>query len=275
MVTSRGCPGTCTFCYTKTMWGYKWTSRSAEKVVEEIEWLRDIDPRVGGVIFDDDLFAGDPRRIARFSDLLQERHLDIAWNCEIRAKDVRPELVDQMKRGGCRELLLGVESGSQKLLDSLCKGLKVEEIEEAFRIAHEGGLEAVAMLMVGVPGETAEDFRRTRELLRRIRPDGYYFSLYIPAPGTKFIEVAKAHGFEEPKDLEGWAEMGTFSMADYERRSYSSVPKAKVEALIASEQKRIRREKNMTALRSDPIGAIGRTIVRGLGGEPRSPPSDR
>jgi len=97
MVTSRGCPGTCAFCYTKNMWGYRWTSRSADKVIEEIQLIKSLDQRLNAIIFDDDLFAGDPKRIASFCDLLLSRKMDIKWNCEIRAKDITRELVKKMK----------------------------------------------------------------------------------------------------------------------------------------------------------------------------------
>ncbi len=262
MVTSRGCPGTCAFCYTKSMWGYRWTSRSAEKVVEEIQLIMKVDPRITAFIFDDDLFAGDPKRIFDFSELLISRGMDIKWNCEIRAKDITRELVIKMKAAGCQELLLGVETGSQRLLDKLCKGVRVEKIMEAFEIMHQEGMKAIAMLMVGLPGETMEDFKATDKLLRRIKADGFYFSLYIPSPGTAFLEESKSHGFEEPKDLNGWAGMGEFNVEAYESRSLSKVPKNKVDAMINREQRRVRRNQNWISFRNDPAGAMARTMIR-------------
>ena len=267
MVTSRGCPGTCAFCYTKNMWGYRWTSRSAEKVVEEIQLVRQLDPRIGAIIFDDDLFAGDPKRITSFCDLLLSKGIDIKWNCEIRAKDITRELLKKMKSAGCEELLLGVESGSQRILDKLCKGVKIEKIIEAFEIAHQEGMKAIAMLMIGLPGETMEDFKATDELLRKIKADGFYFSLFIPSPGTAFLEEAKAYGFEEPKDLSGWISMGNWDVEVYDTRSLSKVPKKLVEDMIGREQRRLKRDHSWAAFRGDPAGAIVRTTKRKLSGK--------
>jgi anaerobic magnesium-protoporphyrin IX monomethyl ester cyclase len=267
MVTSRGCPGTCAFCYTKNMWGYRWTSRSAEKVVAEIQLIMKLDPRITAFIFDDDLFAGDPGRITDFCDLLISRRMDIKWNCEIRARDITVGLVRKMKAAGCEELLLGVETGSQRLLDKLCKGVRIEKILEAFEISHQEGMKAIAMLMVGLPGETMEDFNATDDMLRKIKADGFYFSLYIPSPGTAFLEESKNYGFEEPKDLNGWAEMGNFSVEAYDGRSLSKVPRKYVDAMIHRELQRVRRNHNWAAFRSDPAGAILRATKRKLSAE--------
>jgi len=149
-------------------------------------------------------------------------------------------------------------------LDKLCKGVKVERFLEAFRIAHQEGVKAIAMLMIGLPGETMEDFKATDVLLREIKADGFYFSLYIPSPGTAFLEESKNFGFKEPKDLKGWAEMGSFDVAAYEARSLSNVPKKQVDAMITREERRVRRNQDWAALRNDPAGAVVRITKRKL-----------
>ena len=265
MVTSRGCPGTCSFCYTKTMWGYKWTSRSAAKVVEEIQTLRELEPRVGAIIFDDDLFAGDVKRILEFCRLLREKGLDIAWNCEIRARDIKEPLVQEMKAAGCVELLVGVETGSDRLLKTVLKGVRKEDIVEAFRIIHRAGVQGNAMLMVGMPGETLKDFEDTEKLLRELEADGFYFSLFLPTPGTEYFEVAKAHGFKEPANLEEWATLGGYGISSYPQRSLSEVPWEMVQKMIAREAKRARYRAYRQAVKKDPLGAVSRGIRRKTG----------
>ena len=95
LITSRGCPGNCTFCYTKVMWGYKWTALSPERMVEEIELVRSIDPSIGAFIINDDLFSLETRRVSRFCTLLKEKGIDILWNCEMRADTVGPDLYER------------------------------------------------------------------------------------------------------------------------------------------------------------------------------------
>ncbi|MEM0449189.1 MAG: radical SAM protein [Methanomassiliicoccales archaeon] len=267
MVTSRGCPGTCSFCYTKNMWGYRWTSRSATKVVEEIQHLMSLEPRVGAIIFDDDLFAGDVKRIKEFCRLLRERNIDILWNCEIRARDVSQDLVREMKEAGCVELLIGVETGSDRLLSTVLKGVKKEDIIRAFEITHAAGLKGNAMLMVGLPGETMEDFEQTEAMLRKLEADGFYFSMFLPTPGTEYLEVAKQFGFKEPTTLEGWATLGGYGISSYPQRSLSQVPWERVERMIKRETRRARHRANLQAIRRDPLGAMARGLM-GKAGKP-------
>jgi radical SAM superfamily enzyme YgiQ (UPF0313 family) len=261
MVSSRGCPGTCAFCYTKNMWGYRWTSRSAAKVVEEIQHVMSLEPRLGGVIFDDDLFAGDVKRILEFCRLLRERHVEVAWNCEIRARDIKEDLVREMKGAGCVELLIGVETGSDRLLSTVLKGVKKEEIVRAFEITHDAGLMANAMLMVGMPGETMQDFEQTEAMLKDLKADGFYFSMFLPTPGTEYLEVAKQYGFKEPTRLEEWATLGGYGMSSYPQRSLSEVPWERVDRMIKREAKRARNRANWQAVKKDPIGAVARGLT--------------
>ena len=259
-VSSRGCPGTCSFCYTKVMWGYKWTSRSASKVVDEIQHVQGLDPRIDGIIFDDDLFAGDVDRIIEFCKELKERGVNIAWNCEVRAKDIKAPLVKTMKAAGCAELMVGVETGSDRLLSFILKGVKKEQIVEAFRVTHEAGMRANAMLMVGIPGETMEDFQQTVDMLDLLKADGYYWSMYLPGPGTALLQIAKEHGFKEPTTLEGWATLFGYDVSAYPSRSLSHVPYKKVKALIDKETKRVKYRAYRGAIKKDPLGAISRGV---------------
>jgi len=267
MVTSRGCPGKCSFCYTKTMWGYRWTSRSASKVVDEIQLVQKLEPRVGGVIFDDDLFAGDVRRIEEFCDVLDQRGVDILWNCEIRAKDIKAPLLTKMKEAGCAEALVGVETGSDRLLADVMKGVKKDEIKQAFVTIHGLDMKGIAMLMVGMPGETVEDFKLTKRLLREIKADGFYFSMFLPSPGTEFFEIAKQHGFKEPTTLDEWARLGGLDFTSYPQRSLSEVPWPMVKKLIDKEYKSARYRAYWKAFKRDPIGAT----VRVVKGQPKGP----
>lgn len=260
MVSSRGCPGTCSFCYTKTMWGYKWTSRSATKVVDEIQTIQKIEPRVSAIIFDDDLFAGSADRILDFCQELKRRNIDIEWNCELRARDIKGPLAKAMKEAGCVELLVGVETGSDRLLANILKGVSKKEIVDAFKVIHESGLKGNAMLMVGIPGETIDDFQQTEALLAELQADGFYFSLYLPSPGTAMFQQAKEQGFEEPSTLEEWADHYGYDVSEYPRKSMSHVPYEKVKRMIEREKRRARHRAYRNAIKKDPIGAVSRGI---------------
>jgi anaerobic magnesium-protoporphyrin IX monomethyl ester cyclase len=260
MVSSRGCPGTCSFCYTKTMWGYRWSSRSAAKVVDEIQSIQRIEPRVSAIIFDDDLFAGDAERVLDFCKELKKRKVDIAWNCELRARDIKGPLAKAMKEAGCVEMLVGVETGSDRLLANVLKGVTRKEIVDAFKVIHEVGLKGNAMLMVGIPGETMEDFHQTENLLEEIEADGFYFSLYLPSPGTAMYQQAKEQGFKEPSTLEEWADHYGYDVSEYPRKSMSQVPFEKVKRMMDREMRRVKYRAYRSAIKNDPLGAVSRGI---------------
>jgi len=191
--------------------------------------------------------------------------LDILWNCEIRARDIEEPLVEIMKKGGCTDLLVGVETGSDRLLASLLKGVKKSEIIDAFRAIHKVGLKGIAMLMVGMPGETNQDFDDTEKLLKELKADGYYFGMFLPTPGTELLQVAKAYGFKEPQTMEEWAVLGGYNITSYPERSFSQVPWKRVDRMIKREYKRIRNRNNWEAIRKDPLGAAYRGLLGKVG----------
>lgn len=255
MHTSRGCPNTCTFCYTKKMWGYRWYARSAEKVLEELRLIKKIYPPLGGVLFDDDLFAGDMKRLKKLCDLLIETKTDILWNCELRADEISEDLAELIEEAGCRQVCVGVESGSQRLLDMTLKGVRLEDIKAAFDTLHEVGIEGVAMLMVGLPGETEEDFAHTKRFLDRLEADCYMFAVYVPYPGTELYKVARKRGFEEPKTLQEWAMRGGEHHTMISRRNLSEVPWQRIDRFMTRMAKKAKRMRYWREFKNSPLTA--------------------
>jgi anaerobic magnesium-protoporphyrin IX monomethyl ester cyclase len=262
MVTSRGCPGTCNFCYTKKVWGYKWVARSPEKIVEEIMLVRHLDPKLGAVSFDDDLFACSHDRVGKLCELLIEKRMDLRWTCEMRVDQVDEDLLVLMKKAGCRMVLLGVESGSQRMLDIAMKSVKVEQIKEAFKVVHKVGMESLAFIMVGLPGETEEDFRQTKRLLKTIKADRHELKVYMPYPGTKMLDVAKEHGFNEPRSLVEWARNSEVHRSYIKDRNLSEVPWEKIQAFARSLERRERRQVYWREFKNNPMTAPLRALKR-------------
>jgi hypothetical protein len=128
------------------MWGYKWNARSPGSVIAEMRKVLELDPQIGGFIIMDDLFAVDPSRVRKICSMIKESGLDIVWNCEIRADMITEELVRTMKGAGCCQVLMGIETGSQRLLDLVRKDITVEDIRRASSLIHEAGMEVYAML---------------------------------------------------------------------------------------------------------------------------------
>ena len=161
LITSRGCPGNCGFCYAQTMWGGKWAALSPQRVLDNMEHVLALDPAVGGFIIIDDLFYVIPKRVQQICQGIRERGLDIVWNCEVRADLISPELLRIMRAAGCRQVLMGVETGSDRLLRMVNKRITVETIRQAARAIHDADME-LCMLVNACP-------RRPRKMLEQLK----------------------------------------------------------------------------------------------------------
>jgi anaerobic magnesium-protoporphyrin IX monomethyl ester cyclase len=197
IVTTRGCPSTCYFCSSPDFWGRKVRFRSPHSIVEEILYIRQ---KYGLIYFSmrDDTFTADRKRVLEFCRLLQSQNADILWNCQSRVTAIDEELVIEMKRAGCECIQLGVESGSQRILQQLGKNISPAQITRACAVIREIGINLSVYLISDVPGETGDDIQQTLELVRQIRPDDGYVSPLAYYPGTKLYKDAVAAGTAAP-----------------------------------------------------------------------------
>lgn len=193
IVTTRGCPSSCYFCSSPDFWGRRVRFRSPAKIVEEILYIR---KKFGLIYFSirDDTFTADRNRVLEFCRLLQKRDVNILWNCQSRVTAIDEELVIEMKRAGCECIQLGIESGSQRILQHLGKKISTVEILDACTIIKEIGINLSIYLISDVPGETSEDLLKTVELVRQIHPDDGYVSPLAYYPGTKLYKDAVISG---------------------------------------------------------------------------------
>jgi anaerobic magnesium-protoporphyrin IX monomethyl ester cyclase len=190
MVTTRGCPYHCNWC-AKPIWGQRYNSRSPENVVEELRWLKTtFSP--DHIWFVDDIMGLKPRWIDRFADLVSENHAKVPFKSLHRVDLLlRGETVASLARAGAKTVWVGAESGSQKILDAMDKGTKVEQIREAASRLQAAGIEVGFFLQFGYPGESREDIERTFQMVRDCDPDDIGASVSYPLPGTKFYETVK------------------------------------------------------------------------------------
>ena len=150
--------------------------------------------KLKGIRIVDDEFTANNKWVMSFCDELIQRKVKVSWSCNSRVDTVSEELIQKMKKAGCSYIIFGVESGSQKILDSLRKEIKVEEIKKAFAICNKYGLPTRCNLMVGSPGETMETFNETKQLLSEIEPDFIIVGITSPIPGTELYDQAHAKG---------------------------------------------------------------------------------
>ncbi len=170
MNTSRSCPFACTFCSVREIWGKLWRAHSAERIVDEIAYLKKTYD-IAGVYFREDIFTCDKRRVYRLCELLLRNNLNIVWACETRVDaGSDPDLVELMARSGCGAMYIGAESGSQRMLDLYNKQVTVDQIVATCRFAKKAGIRILMSLIVDHPAETWRDRLATRRLLRHTRP---------------------------------------------------------------------------------------------------------
>jgi anaerobic magnesium-protoporphyrin IX monomethyl ester cyclase len=190
VVTTRGCPYHCNWC-AKPIYGQRYNVRGPENVVAELAWLRRT-YAPDHITFVDDIFGLKPSWIPRFADLVEQEDVKTPFKCLLRADLVKQKVVEGLERSGCAMVWMGAESGSQKVLDAMDKGTRVEQIEEATRMLHEAGIRVGFFLQFGYPGENWDDIQATLDLVRRCRPDDIGISVSYPLPGTKFYESVNA-----------------------------------------------------------------------------------
>ncbi len=180
MVTSLGCPMSCTFCEAGRT---EYNPRSPRTVVNEMQechdrfGIREID------IFDYE-FPMIRERTMEICRRLRERRLDLTWACRSRVDTVDPELLEEMYRAGCRRIYYGLESGSQEILDRLRKGITRERIEKTIAATKEIGIRPLGFFLVGVPGETRKTVRETVRFARKLDLDYVQFSKLTAKPLT-------------------------------------------------------------------------------------------
>ncbi len=186
LVTTRGCPYHCNWC-AKPIWGQRYNARSAENVVAEMKWLKE-QYQPDHIWFADDIFGLKPGWVERFAVLLREADAVIPFKCLQRADLITEKVAGALAAAGCKTVWLGAESGSQKILDAMDKGDKVEDIHRAAQRLHAQNIQVGFFLQFGYPGEGWQEIQQTIQMVRTCAPDDIGISVSYPLPGTKFFE---------------------------------------------------------------------------------------
>ncbi len=193
VVTSRGCPYSCSFCAIRNLWGQKVRYHSIEYVIEEIRRLVE-KHNVGYISFRDPTFNLDRKRVIKFCEALHRENLKIEWECFVRIDRIDKTLLDMMKQAGCYRVRVGVESGSDRIHKYLNKGLTVAKIRQGAAILNSSGIRWTAFVMIGIPEETEDDLLATLELLKEIQPTFVNIALFNPIPGTRVYQELLEEG---------------------------------------------------------------------------------
>ena len=197
MNTSRGCPFNCTFCSVGSIWGKRYTCFSAERIIAEIEYLV-TDFGATGIYFREDNFTLKKDRVIEFCEQLLRKNLPLQCMCETRVDTLDESLLTLMKRAGCEALYIGVESGSQRVLEFLKKGISVEQVEKIFHLCHALDIKTCASFIVGIPTETDTERAQTISLKERLQATTSWINVFVGIPHSPLYEyVLENHLYED------------------------------------------------------------------------------
>lgn len=202
LITSRGCPGRCSFCFNHKFNQSRWRGMSAERVIEEIKSVEKLTNNKNLGFHDDNFTANRPR----LYKILEYLSSDYSLFIETRVDYITEDFLKHFTKFKKVWLYFGVESGSQRILDKMHKGITVEQSIKAFELCNNYNISTTASIVLGSPTETEDEIKETFELCKKLKATRYTYCLYTPYPGSPWYdEVVSNHTFNPPDSFEGWS----------------------------------------------------------------------
>ena len=202
--SSRGCPSKCFYCvYSQVMFGKHYRKRSAKSLFDECVYITKEFPNVKEILIDDDNFAVDQNNVQEFCKLMIEKKLPLKWVVQCRVNLTYDTMV-LMKKAGCRLVVVGYESGSQKVLDGMHKGITLEQSRNFNDAAKKAKMRVHGCFMVGNPGETKETMMETLNFSMSLHMDTVQFFPLMVYPGTEAFDWGKRNNYIAANSYDEW-----------------------------------------------------------------------
>jgi anaerobic magnesium-protoporphyrin IX monomethyl ester cyclase len=212
MMASRGCPYSCRFCTDPVRVRYR--ERPVDEVVDEIKWQMK-NWNIDGMVLLDDLFYYRDERVNEFCNKIIEEGIKLKFYAQARADRVgSPDTLALMKKAGFIQIAIGIESGSQRMLDIMDKRTQLQTMKEAVRKVEEAGIFSYIFLVVGFPEENRQDLDETAAFLEEVKPSFTTVNYFMPMPGTEYFNEEDKNALEEL----------TFSLTENQQEFQSEVP---------------------------------------------------
>ena len=193
IVTSRGCPYKCSFCNSTSIWQNKWRKRSAENLVAEIEFLINR-YKNKTFCFSDNSFNIDMDRVNEFCELIIKKKIDILWSTPVRVENINPELAYKMKKAGCYNVGIGIESANNNILANLGKSTNIEKISEGISIFKKANIEVLGQFVIGSPGDTLDTVKESLNYAKNSELNFVMFYSVLPFKGTPQWDFIEKNG---------------------------------------------------------------------------------
>lgn len=191
LITSRGCPFNCIFC--NRMFGKKFRAHSAEYVVKEIDELVN-KYGIEEIEIKDDNFTADPKRVTDICNLLIKRHYNLIWSCEARVDIASEELFTLMKKAGCWMIQIGVETGDEGVMKAIHKGITLDQVRTAVRLATKAGIKVKGFFMIGHHVDTKETINKTIKFAKSLGLHAANFTIAVPLEGSELFSIMHKYG---------------------------------------------------------------------------------
>jgi len=251
LATTRGCPFHCNWC-AKPIYGQRYNSHSPERIVEMIAFLNK-KYKVNRFWMCDDIFGLKPHWIQEFRDLLKKQELKISYYIQSRADLLlKEDTIDALAQSGLEEVWIGAESGSQKILDAMDKGITLEQIEKSTKLLQSNKVRVAFFIQYGYLGETKEDIGKTIAMIKTLKPDNIGISVSYPLPDTPFYNKVK----HQLKDKKNWTDSDDLAMLF--KGTYNQVYYKKLQRYT---HKIFRKSQGLTNLKKGQITHNLRSII--------------
>ena len=220
--TARGCGWKCNFCSLSQ----ELRQKNVSRVLKEIEWAQKVF-KANEIHFVDPTFTAGKKRLLELTMAIQHEFPGLAWTCKSRFDLINIEVAQYLSESGCYMVCLGIESGSQKILNTLNKGALVRQIKPALKALKKYKIRTLAYIMFGGPGETEYTVKETMKLLTETRPDYVLFAGLMPDPLSELLRLKMTDGKITTADVFQLYYQG---QADaFNRVSFTGIPKKKLE----------------------------------------------
>lgn len=246
--TARGCPYNCHYCAGPLLGQRKVRYHSPHRVVSEIEELISR-YSIEAIYFAEDMFLSSKQRAKEITSLFKERgiHKKIVWMAQISPKVADADLLAMMKEAGCVHVEYGFESGSQRVLDLMNKTTNVKRNKEIALLTRKSALRFQGNFIVGYPGESEEDFKKTISFIKDTRPNNVSLNIFMPLPGTEIYKKLKDSG----SLLANWDDIGNPETPSI---NYADMPPSRFERLYFTAKLKVILPINLFYFLKDNIG---------------------
>jgi len=209
IMTNRGCPFKCGYCSSPTFTKKSVRFRSFENILEEIHYVTGFYNK-NIVSFLDDNFTINKKRVIELCEHLIQANMRVSWDTMTRADILNEDVVKILKKAGCCGVSIGIESGSERILKMINKGVDLSKVIDAYKLLYKYDIPSGANFMAGFPEETLEDIQKTFNLMKKIKTENINFNIFEPIPGSPLLDDAKRLGLV-PQDVD-WRTFGFWPM---------------------------------------------------------------